>query len=421
MRRLFIGLAALLSLSLPLHAQQATSFDEALAAHLQSLQDVTVTLRELEALQPVDVRFSTRAELRAKYGALLADPQQQADIQRQQRLFRAFDMLSAEDELQAIYEELYASQVAGYYDSEAKYLSVIAPAGRSARPSLPLLDQIVFVHEYVHALQDQHFDLTAYLGGEGAEVRGDELLARLALVEGDATLIMNVYTQRVSAANPLGALIQIAQAGVQNPALIIPPSAPPIVQRQLLWPYEQGEAFVRELFRQGGWEAVNAAYANPPRTTEQVFHPQKYLDGEEGQPVSLPDASAALGQGWALAEEGVLGQFYLREWLRTQLEREQAHTAAAGWGGDTYHLYEDGAGRFAIAFASVWDSAAEQAEFAAALRAMLEARQGQPLQAREGDLLCARAADLACLSLSQQAVRAFIAPNESALAALLAP
>jgi len=421
MKHIFAICTALLSLGLSVQAQDASPFNEALSSHLQALQDVTVTLRELEALQPVDVRFSTREELRAKYDVLLADPEQQADTQRQQRVFRAFDLLSAEDDLQAIYEELYASQVAGYYDSEAKYLSVIAPEGREARPSLPLLDQIIFVHEFTHALQDQHFDLNGYLGAEGEEVRGDELLARLALVEGDATLIMNVYTQRISAANPLGVLLQLGQASLQNPALVIPPDAPPIVQRQLLWPYEQGEFFVSTLFRQGGWQAVNAAYANPPRTTEQVFEPQKYLDGEEGQPISLPDASAALGQDWALAEDGVLGQFFLREWLRTQLEREPASSAANGWGGDAYHLYEDGAGRFAIAFASVWDSAAEQGEFAQALRAMLEARQAQPLQARADGLLCATAADVACLSLSQEAVRAFIAPDESALAALLAP
>lgn len=334
MRRLLSRLAAILCLSLPLQAQQLT-FNEALTAHLQALQDVTATLRELPILSALDVRFSTPEELRAKYVALLNDPQQRAQTQRQQRLYRAFDLLSAEDDLQAIYEDLYASQVAGYYDSEAKYLSVIAPEGRSERSSLPLLDQIVFVHETVHALQDQHFDLTTYLGADGARsLSDDELLARLALAEGDATLMMNIYTQRVSAANPLGTLFQLAQVGVQNPGLIIPPSAPPIVQRQLLWPYEQGEIFVRALFRAGGWDAVNDAYAHPPRTTEQVFHPQKYLDGEEAQPVSLRDASSALGQGWALIEEGMLGQFYIREWLRTQLRRDQAQRAASGWGGD---------------------------------------------------------------------------------------
>ncbi|MCS6836209.1 MAG: hypothetical protein NZ750_09355 [Anaerolineae bacterium] len=420
MRRLLAHLAALLCLSLPLQAQE-TTFNDALTAHLQTLQDITVTLRELPLLEAVDVRFSSREELRAKYAVLLDDPEQRAETQRQQRVFRAFGLLRPEDDLQTIYEDLYAAQVAGYYDSEAKYLSVIAPEGRTQLPTLPLLDQIIFVHEMVHALQDQHFDLTTYLlGADGQRLPSDELMARLALAEGDAMLVMNVYAQRVSAANPLGTLFQLAQASAQNPALIIPPSAPPIVQRQLLWPYEQGEAFVRALFRQGGWGAVNAAYANPPRTTEQVFHPQKYLGGEEGQPVSQRDASAALGQGWTLVEDGVLGQFFLREWLRTQLGRDQAHRAASGWGGDAYHLYEDGSGRSVIAFASVWDNRDERDEFAQALRAMLEARQGRALQARADGLLCATGADVACMSQGQE-VRAFIAPDESALAALLAP
>lgn len=41
------------------------------------------------------------------------------------------------------------------------------------------------IHEYVHALQDQHFDLTAYDRGAGSS---DEFLARRAVVEGDAVL-----------------------------------------------------------------------------------------------------------------------------------------------------------------------------------------------------------------------------------------
>jgi hypothetical protein len=67
-----------------------------------------------------------------------------------------------------------ASWVGAFYDASAKQMTLFE------NPSPETV-----VHELVHALQDQHFDLRGF---DDAATSTDEALARRALVEGDATL-----------------------------------------------------------------------------------------------------------------------------------------------------------------------------------------------------------------------------------------
>ncbi len=54
------------------------------------------------------------------------------------------------------------------------------------------LDQATFVHEYVHALQDQYFDLSR-ISDKDTDISEDERGALQSLAEGDATLLMALW------------------------------------------------------------------------------------------------------------------------------------------------------------------------------------------------------------------------------------
>ena len=126
----------------------------------------------------------------------------------------------------------------------------------------------------------------------------------------------------------------------------------------------------------GGWDLVDFAYQRRlPATTEQILHPEKYLDDEGALPVpDVPDPP----DGWEKADGGTVGEFFTREILRQDAEDVGADEAAAGWGGDRYVFFRsEGAPaecaddcREENALAIVWrgDDPAEAAELRTAIQ-----------------------------------------------------
>ena len=79
-------------------------------------------------------------------------------------------------------------------------------------------------------------------------------------------------------------------------------------------------------------EALDAVFSDPPRSTEQLLHPERLQAGDSPIEVPIPDAA-----GVALTE-GVMGEWSLVELLNAELAPADARRAAEGWGGDRYVL-----------------------------------------------------------------------------------
>lgn len=263
-------------------------------AAFRTLEEFAIDTRGLPALAPVTRDFPTRDEVR-EYIRETFDLTLTTDvIDELSAFYMAFDFISPETDLRAVFDELYGQQVAGYYDTETKVMNVVTMSGGD---NLGLLDEIIFVHEYVHALQDQHFDLAAYLGDLEDETNGDLAMARLSLVEGDATFVMNEYTTFAAQENPLGALLEIATAGMQAGNMSLPASTPDIIGAELLFPYLSGEVFVRALLADGGLAALDAAYRNPPRLHRADYPPGQILRGRSADSARSARHAAERGLG----------------------------------------------------------------------------------------------------------------------------
>jgi hypothetical protein len=276
--------------------------------------------------------------------------------------YSAFDFLEPDYDLYEQYLSLYSAQIAGFYDPETKNMNVLVLTRETLGDELPLLEQIIYVHEYVHTLQDMNFDLAAYL--EATEsITTDEALAWLALVEGDATYVMNLFTVFIAEENPLGTMMQLLASGLQVGGLTLPAGTPDILGAELLFPYEDGASFVTALREENGWSSVDDAFAMPPVSTEQILHPEKYIAGEMPQEVTLANLSAELGDGWFIVTEGRMGEFHLRQYLAAQISGSDARQAAAGWGGDAFIIYQTEAGEQAWALSLVWDSPEDETQF----------------------------------------------------------
>jgi hypothetical protein len=368
MRFLLIATAVLLLSFLPVSAQDNT-LPADLTAQMDGLERFTNRARRLDTLEPVARAFPNRDEVRAYLEALYSRDTALQDLTRAELFYKALWMLAPEIDLRQTYLTLLGSQVAGFYDTETRLMNVISTF-REGGTRLNLTEQVIYVHEFVHALQDQHFGLDALIGGAGGSL--DAQLAAVSLVEGDATAVMNLYITQVSAVAPNAAL-QLLAEGLLAGNLFMPPNIPPILVRELGFPYENGLVFVLQLWRDGGWDRVNAAYSDPPTTTEQILHPEKYLAGEGAIPVEIDAPS--FGGDCELVWETPLGEFYLREHLRSGLDIDSASRAAAGWGGDQFRLYNCG-GAAAWMLRIVWDTPEDASEFTAAYEALAESRYG---------------------------------------------
>ncbi|HET6549892.1 MAG TPA: hypothetical protein VFG79_15620 [Solirubrobacter sp.] len=265
-----------------------------------------------------------------------------------EEVLKLLGLIGPDVDLRKISASVFGEGVAGYYDPRTKRLRIV----KGATPG-PLAE-IVIAHELTHALEDQHFGLAL-----DPDATDDAALARQALVEGTATLVMQEYLLRyVGAEQALGALLGGLDAG---------PELPPFLQQQLLFPYTGGLQFASALKQRGGgtWKLVDLAdRLRVPDSTEQVLHPEKWIEVEPPLPVRL---RVDLGKQWHRTAAGTWG-----EWQSAQL----AGSDAAGWGGDRYELWQRGTCTDApcrdddvLVMRWRWDTRVAAAKFAAALRA----------------------------------------------------
>src|SRR6202023_1962189 len=109
---------------------------------------------------------------------------------------KALGLIPEAMDLKTFYPELLSSQIAGFYDPHRKVLAVVdRPGGLLGKDAanqfgadaVRKMEDGLLVHELTHAIQDQHFDLDRL---SDPDPLSDGGVARLALVEGDATLVM---------------------------------------------------------------------------------------------------------------------------------------------------------------------------------------------------------------------------------------
>ncbi len=257
-------------------------------------------------------------------------------------------------------------QAAGLYVPEQEQLYIA-----TGRPADSADDQALLAHAHAHALQDQHFDLGAM---DARATTSDGVLAVEALIEGDATLLTAFYRY----AHPteadwehLTTLLRQAERPGYGEEL----DSDEAWARLQNFPYREGRLFADALFQAGGWEAINRAYTAPPRSTEQVLHPERYREGlDDPAYVVVPYLGDALGAGWELLLQDTLGEFVAGLYLGALLPEEMAWQAADGWGGDTFVVWERADGSQVRVWRAIWDSIAEAEEFERALVTMVPHR-----------------------------------------------
>jgi hypothetical protein len=223
-------------------------------------------------------------------------------------------------------------QVGGFYVPQTGHLYVRKDGSRLGRYA-----RLSLVHELEHALADQVLGLPTRVPGQG---QGDAARAALSVVEGDAVLTTQRYVLTLPVED------QVLLAGPSLLATAEPGSLglPYYLEQERVFPYVYGLPFVCGLYAEGGWEAVNEAYDDPPNSTAEILFPEQYQDVEIPLEPRPPGRLPGRWKRATVEQFGVADLLWLFEAPGDDPSRALDNPIAPldDWGGGELHLWTEG-------------------------------------------------------------------------------
>lgn len=297
------------------------------AESVELIAEEVERLRDLEFEDDPPVTFLTQEALAAHVADLsreeLADDEVEAEVDALKRL----RLVPDDFDIDAFIDST-AQQVLGLYDPQTQELLV----GSSG--ALDAIEQITVAHELDHALTDQAFGLPDLRWDAD---RADAQSAERALIEGDATLLMQHYgilefPDRIQEVLG-GSATEAQRRDFQN--------LPYILRRSLAFPYQEGFLFTCALYSGKGWRAVNRAYDSPPESTLEIVFPGLYGEIEP----EIPDDPRPPGRGWDKAHSAALGAVDLQWMFEAPAGRFTGNVAeearqVSRWRGGRFHVWQ---------------------------------------------------------------------------------
>lgn len=232
-------------------------------------------------------------------------------------------------------------------------------------------------HELVHACRGRGGPDAASSAGNGTS---DGQLALRALGEGDAQVLARAaaagdYTEERLREDVSSWIRGAGDSEVYSGT---------IAENYSLAPYVEGKRFVARLLDDGGLPAVARAFRDPPASTEQILHPEKYLGRDRDVPVviEIPDLADAFGADYAAQGAGDIGELELRLLFRPAFGGERAERIAEGWDGCGFRLYARETDEPALVLYSTWDTEADASAFALAVCELICRQHGDTFEIR---------------------------------------
>lgn len=317
----------------PLSADAKVTTD---AEFIAAADEVLSKMSEITGLKlrtPLKKSLRSREEIRAYVIKQMNEEKTLAERYAGARSAEAFGLIPKGFDLDAFMVNVLTEQVEGLYDPKTRefYIADWSPLSEQ---------RMVMAHELTHALEDQHFQIEAWL--KAARPNEDAELARDAVLEGSAMVAMIDYLM-------LGTGRSLKDLPEFDPSMLIGDlggtptlqKAPPFIRDALIFPYLGGLTFSAAILKDGGWSGLSGLFEKPPVSTQQILHPTLYRSSRIPQNVTLPALEKLFGNNWSKLDENVLGEFGWKEVLKQFLDDTRAKNLAASWAGDKYALYEE--------------------------------------------------------------------------------
>ena len=376
-----VGSAALRGPEAPSPKADDKWTQEELEVETAKIQREIEELRGQKFSSPVKVLVTDEKGLVDYAKARIGKTETEATLHADEMALKLLGLMGSDKDYLETTFELLEGQVGGFYDPQTDtfYLMDRFTGG---------LARIILSHELTHALDDQLYDIDGTL--EKIAGTTDAELAYHAVVEGSGLGTMNqwmkAHKDQWTMEDLLGA--QDLSGGLDK--------APAALWKPLLGSYWLGVSFLKKTEK---WrsvqmsmgvpevDSVKTGFARPPRSTEQVLHPDKYWvedSADEPLSVGVTVAESTLPEGWRVTGRDTLGELYLalistpasvRDSVNpadpaAALKVQFTNDAATGWGGDSLVLLEKGRASY-LHLVTAWDSEKDAAEFEAQMTAVL--------------------------------------------------
>src|SRR5579871_2824093 len=271
---LVLGAAALL------HAADPAPFFAEIGKIEAGLAEIT----GLHFTHPVPYGVLNKDQLRAFLEQRIKKTLKPDDIRAEELTLKMLGLIPPDFDLRQNTVDLLTEQAAAFYDYNKKKLFVLEGSGGGVE------ERTALVHELAHALADQHFHLERYIR-EGAR-SDDGSTARLAVMEGQATWLMAAYLSKQNGgpAEVPDRMLDLMTESIQSSAREYPvfSKAPLYIRESLVFPYSQGMLFQNAVFRKSGRESFAEVFERAPDSTQQILHPELYLDRQAPRIPPLP-------------------------------------------------------------------------------------------------------------------------------------
>ena len=324
------------------------------------IDGIVSELGDISGLEPLaKIRYDriSREHAKGLFEQRIRDSVKPVEIQAEEAVLKKFGFAPPDFDLKQTSIDLLTEQAAAFYDFHKKKLFVIDPrAGMEERYAL--------VHELAHALTDQHFHLEKFM--DRASQNDDSSLARLAVMEGQATWLMSEYVARETGRTLKNSPDLVKSMSNMNGAASgqypVFDRAPRYLQETLLFPYTQGMLFQQALVEKMDKAAFTEVFRRPPENTQQVLHPEIYL--QHPKPVWPPLPAFASERNYRGFTEGELGELNHSILLAPYAGEKEAAAIAAEWRGGSFRLFArkhrpPDWRQMVLAYASEWSGPAQ--------------------------------------------------------------
>lgn len=374
--------------------------NEAVIRYKGAFEQLLPRMRRIPFKHEVKRDVTAREDMKALLIKEIDAEMPAAEFRANELGMKVLGLLPKDFNLKETMVKVYSEEIAAFYDTKTKTMHLIKEPEAEAKKPPTFFERLlgksdgfdkdenktVIAHELTHALADQNYDLDSMQ--KSIKHDDDRDLALSSLIEGEATLMMIGAQMQDWTGTAIG---KVPSARLDRVFSLMMPfmslaggnslrEAPVILSETMIFPYLRGMVFCARLTNDGGWTALDEAYRNPPLSTEQIIHPEKYR-AEPDPPTDVDLGTLDAGPGWREVGRNVVGEMQLGVLLR----RHGGKAAAAGWDGDRFAVFEGPEGRLGLVWLSTWDREEDAREFARGYAAFQETKIAGDVAPAAGD------------------------------------